>query len=102
MSVRIVELTSGITTTAWLCPTCLAAKQAAGWTAKVGREVAQLCDGCPKPPTPKAVDFVPTSPGGRRPTRAECPPPKPIAPWPKPKTQQTKRTETRGASDAVA
>lgn len=102
MTVYIVELTSGITTTCWLCPNCLAAKVAAGWTAKVGREIAQLCDGCPKPPTPAAVDFLPTPRTARLPTEEECPRPKPMAPWARPKTQQSKRTEARGANDAVA
>jgi len=101
MTVSIVEITNGISTTVWLCPPCIEAKKAIGWSAKVLRQIDQPCDDCTRGAlAPAAGDFVPTSPAARRPTAAECPPPRKIPPWPKPKkAAATKREPTTWSSD---
>lgn len=85
--VHIVEITRGADSkTIWLCEAHRAERKADGWTGKVKRQVDQPCDDCMRGyVAAPAVDFVPTSPGARRPTAAECPPPRKIPPWPKPK-----------------
>lgn len=80
---HIVELTREWTTVAWLCEACVEKRKAKGWTCQPIKAVEQLCDDCPRPPQPAAVDFVPTLPGSgsRLPHPGEVPPPSKIA-WP--------------------
>jgi len=100
-TVHIVEITSGISTTVWLCPACIESRKAAGWTVKVLRQIEQPCDDCTRGALAlSACDFVPTGPGARRPTATECPPPRKIPPWPKPKKAAApKREPTTWNSD---
>jgi len=88
MTVSIVEMTSGVTVVAWLCEVHQTKRRADGWSVKVGALLTFPCDECPKPEAPAALDFVPTGPSARRPTREECPPPPPMAPWAKPQPKK--------------
>ena len=91
--VVVVEMTSGITTWAWLCAKCIAARVAAGWSVKRKDVIAFGCDECtPQVPSGVAVDYSPTSKGARRPTREECPPPRLIPPRAKPGQTSKQRT----------
>jgi len=79
----------GVTTFRFLCARHQSDRRGAGWAVKpAGTNAPWPCDDCaaaeqasPGYTTP-AVAFVPTSAGARLPTREECPPPEPIAPWP--------------------
>lgn len=79
----------GITTYRWLCARDQSDRRGAGWTVKpTGGAAPWPCDDClaaeqaaPGYVTP-TLAFVPTSAGARCPTRAECPPPPPMKPWP--------------------
>lgn len=104
MTVSIVDLTNGISMVAWLCEACQAKRRASGWSLKVGELLEWPCDDCTRGKTaPAAVDFVATSPSSRRPTAAECPPPRKIPPWPKPRKPVAARREpTTWASDEEA
>ena len=101
-TVHIVEITKGgVSFPIWLCASCRAARKADGWQGKVKGAVEHPCDDCVRNVrAPDRVDFVPTSPGARRPTREECPPPRKIPPWPKPKRAvAAKRPPTTWSSD---
>jgi len=78
----------GITTYRWLCARHQSDRRGAGWAVKPnGRDAAWPCDDCvtaeqaaPGYVTP-TVDFVPTSPGARRPTHREYRRPGPPETW---------------------
>jgi len=94
--VAIYELTREWSTYRWLCETCLAAIKAEGWTAKYRAACNGACDRCPAVPSAHqkqdgSVAYIPTSRSARLPTRAECPPPRVLPPWPKPKTRPPQR-----------
>jgi hypothetical protein len=94
--VAIYELTREWTTYRWLCETCLTAIKAEGWTARYRVQVDQACDRCPRVPSQFAkpdgsVAYLPTTRAARLPTRAECPPPRVLPPWPKPKARPPQR-----------
>jgi hypothetical protein len=99
----------GVTTWAWLCRECQDRRKTApggNWTVKVKEVIAWGCDDCSRaaqlahgyqPPT---VDFAPTTLDSRLPTAAECPPPRLIPPWPKPRkgrVHQERITEEEAA-----
>jgi len=67
--VAIVEMTNGVTMWRWLCPPCIAARRAAGWTVKAPAPLPDglVCSDCemvrqaaPGYVTP-TVAFVPTT-----------------------------------------
>lgn len=110
MATQVCEITlGGAATFRWLCARHQSDRRGAGWAVKpTGGAAPWPCDDCvaaeqaaPGYVTP-AVAFVPTSPGARRPTRAECPPPAPIAPWPKPKTGKQRRIAPDADSESEA
>jgi len=78
--VRICGLTREWTTYAWLCASCREARFARGWkvalfdtpSAYEGRVFTGLCQDCPAPAQPAAVDFVATP---REPRPDDLPPP---------------------------
>jgi hypothetical protein len=79
--VDVVELTFGISTVAWLCKGHQESKWRAGWTIKVVKPIGAPCDLCPSDRPRDTVDYVPTSPDSRLPTRAEIPEPQQPETW---------------------
>lgn len=98
--VSIYELTREWTTYAWLCEFHLETARTDGWAVKYRAPCAQACERCPPAPIagleawrdslrPNVVKLAART--WRLPTKAECPPPKNLKPWPKPKTRPPQR-----------
>ncbi len=99
--IRICEISNGgVTTFRWLCDRCA---KVSTWAVKPGAPVGGPCDDCeaahqasPGYITPTPV-YVLTSPDARLCTAAECPPPRPIAPWAKPAASKQTTNQGRAA-----
>ena len=59
--VRICELTRAVSHYAWLCASHRFVRERRGFSVKVSASVTGLCDDCPPPEQPAAVDFAPTT-----------------------------------------
>ena len=97
----------GVTTYRFLCPRHQSDRRGAGWAVKPnGRDADWPCDDCvaaeqaaPGYVTP-TLAALRTSPDARLPTRAECPPPAPMAPWPR--AEQRKKGWARVENEILA